>query len=70
MENAAGETRGGLDTNALHLTGKGMVSKRYTQTMPGGGQYLYTYNDNHQLTRSVTATGLREDYENTLNQVI
>ena len=65
------------------LTGKGMVSKRYTQTvtvsgtsdvatitMPGGGQYLYTYNDNHQLTRSVTATGLREDYENTLNQVI
>ena len=33
MENAAGETRGGLDTNALHLTGKGMVSKRYTQTV-------------------------------------
>ena len=83
VENAAGETRGGLDTNALHLTGKGMVSKRYTQTvsvsgtgdvatisMPGGGQYSYTYNDNHQLTRSVTATGLQEDYENTLNQVI
>lgn len=83
MKNAAGETRGGLDTNALHLTGKGMVSKRYTQTvtvsgtgdvatitMPGGGQYSYTYNDNHQLTRSVTATGLQEDYENTLNQVI
>ena len=31
-------------------------------TMPGGGQYSYTYNDNHQLTRSVTATGLQTDY--------
>ena len=37
MENAAGETRGGLDTNALHLTGKGMVSKRYTQTVTVSG---------------------------------
>ena len=31
------ETRGGLDTNALHLTGKGMVSKRYTQTVTVSG---------------------------------
>ena len=37
VENAAGETRGGLDTNALHLTGKGMVSKRYTQTVTVSG---------------------------------
>ena len=37
VENAAGETRGGLDTNALHLTGKGMVSKRYTQTVSVSG---------------------------------
>ena len=31
-------------------------------TLPGGGQYTYTYNDTHQLTRSVTATGLQTDY--------
>ena len=37
VENAAGETRGGLDTNALHLTGKGMISKRYTQTVTVSG---------------------------------
>lgn len=37
MENAAGETRGGLDTNALHLTGSDMVSKRYTQTVTVSG---------------------------------
>lgn len=31
-------------------------------TLPGGGQYSYTYNDNHRLTRSITATGLQTDY--------
>ena len=49
----------GTTTTYTYVEGTSDVA---TITMPGGGQYSYTYNDNHQLTRSVTATGLQTDY--------
>ena len=49
----------GTTTTYTYVEGTSDVA---TITMPGGGQYSYTYNDNHQLTRSITATGLQTDY--------
>ena len=49
----------GTTTTYTYLEGTSDVA---TITMPGGGQYSYTYNDAHRLTRSVTATGLQTDY--------
>ena len=49
----------GTTTTYTYVEGTSDVA---TITMPGGGQYSYTCNDNHQLTRSVTATGLQTDY--------